>query len=74
VSGDARRAVALISHTSTDLDIVPSTRFRHWFAARKERRIDSLQGLTEPSSAPSAQGAIQDEAGVYRQKLGEAYY
>jgi hypothetical protein len=29
--------------------------------------------LTEPSSAPSAQGAIQDEAGVYRQKLEEAY-
>jgi hypothetical protein len=29
--------------------------------------------LTEPSPAPSTQGAIQDEAGVYRQKLDEAY-
>jgi hypothetical protein len=29
--------------------------------------------LIEPSPAPSAQGAVQDEAGVYRQKLEEAY-
>lgn len=29
--------------------------------------------LTEPSPAPPTQGAIQDEVGVYRQKLEEAY-
>jgi hypothetical protein len=34
---------------------------------------DAVARLTEPSPAPSAQGAIQDEAGVYRQKLEEAY-
>ena len=34
---------------------------------------DAVARLTEPSPAPSTQGAIQDEAGVYRQKLDEAY-
>jgi hypothetical protein len=34
---------------------------------------DAVARLTEPSPTPSAQGAIQDEAGVYRQKLEEAY-
>jgi hypothetical protein len=34
---------------------------------------EAVARLTEPSPAPSAQGAIQDEAGVYRQKLEEAY-
>jgi hypothetical protein len=29
--------------------------------------------LTEPSPTPSTRGAIQDEVGVYRQKLDEAY-
>jgi hypothetical protein len=34
---------------------------------------DAVARLTEPSPAPLTQGAIQDEAGVYRQKLEEAY-
>jgi hypothetical protein len=34
---------------------------------------DAVARLTEPAPAPSVQGAIQDEAGVYRQKLEEAY-
>lgn len=34
---------------------------------------DAAARLTDPSSAPSTQGAIQDEVGVYRQKLEEAY-
>ena len=34
---------------------------------------DAVARLTEPSPAPSTRGAIQDEAGVYRQKLDEAY-
>ena len=34
---------------------------------------DAVVRLTERSPAPSTQGAIQDEAGVYRQKLDEAY-
>ena len=34
---------------------------------------DAAARLTEPSPAPPAQGAIQDEVGVYRQKLEEAY-
>ena len=34
---------------------------------------EAVARLIEPSPAPSAQGAIQDEAGVYRQKLEEAY-
>jgi hypothetical protein len=33
---------------------------------------DAVGRLT-PSPAPSTQGTIQDEAGVYRQKLDEAY-
>jgi hypothetical protein len=34
---------------------------------------EAVARLTEPSPAPSAQAAIQDDAGVYRQKLEEAY-
>jgi hypothetical protein len=34
---------------------------------------DEVARLTEPSPAPSTQGAMQDEVGVYRQKLDEAY-
>ena len=34
---------------------------------------DAVARLTEPLPAPSTQGASQDEAGVYRQKLDEAY-
>jgi hypothetical protein len=34
---------------------------------------DAVARLTEPSPAPSTQGAIQDEVGAYRQKLEEAY-
>ena len=34
---------------------------------------DAAARLTEPSPPPSTQGAIQDEVGVYRQKLEEAY-
>ena len=34
---------------------------------------DAVARLTEPSPAPSAQSAMQDEAGVYRQKLDEAH-
>ena len=34
---------------------------------------DAVARLTERSPAPSTQGAIQDEVGVYRQKLEEAY-
>ena len=34
---------------------------------------DAAARLTDPSPAPSTQGAIQDEVGVYRQKLEEAY-
>jgi len=37
------------------------------------RDRDAVAGLTEPSPAPSTQGAIQDEIGAYRQKLEEAY-
>ena len=34
---------------------------------------DAVARLTERSPAPSTQSAIQDEVGVYRQKLEEAY-
>ena len=34
---------------------------------------DAVARLTEPSPALSTQDAIQDEVGVYRQKLEEAY-
>jgi hypothetical protein len=34
---------------------------------------DAVARLTEPSPAPSTKGAIQDEVGVYRQKLEETY-
>ena len=34
---------------------------------------DAVARLTERLPAPSTQGAIQDEVGVYRQKLEEAY-
>jgi hypothetical protein len=34
---------------------------------------EAVARLTEPSPAPSPQAAIQDDAGVYRQKLEEAY-
>jgi hypothetical protein len=34
---------------------------------------DAAVRLTERSAAASTQGSIQDEAGVYRQKLEEAY-
>ena len=34
---------------------------------------DPVARLTEPSPVPSTQRAIQDEVGVYRQKLEEAY-
>lgn len=34
---------------------------------------DAVARLTEPSPAPSIQGAIQDEVGVYRRELEEAY-
>jgi hypothetical protein len=35
--------------------------------------VDAVARLTEPSPAPSTQGAIQEEVGIYRQKLDEAY-
>jgi len=38
-----------------------------------ENDRDAVARLTERSPAPSTQGAVQDEAGVYRQKLEEAY-
>lgn len=34
---------------------------------------DAAARLAEPSPAPLTESAIQDEAGVYRQKLDEAY-
>jgi hypothetical protein len=34
---------------------------------------EAVAGLTGQSPAPPTQGATQDEAGVYRQKLEEAY-
>jgi hypothetical protein len=38
-----------------------------------ENGVDAVARVTEPSPAPSTQAAIQDEVGIYRQKLEEAY-
>ncbi len=38
-----------------------------------ENDRDAVARLTERSPAPATESAIQDEAGVYRQKLEEAY-